>query len=119
MADTAEPSIKKLAKGEHLMKEGEESNSMYLIVHGSFRIYKKKGNGFVDVGMVGSGELLGEMSFLDGKRRSVSVQAADECEVIEIPRAKFEEVLKTLPVWMGALLRTLVDRLRTTNARLH
>lgn len=99
------------------MKEGETSNSMYWVQGGSLRLYKKKGSGFIELGVVHSGEVVGEMSFLDNQPRSASVEALQPCDIVEIPRGKFDEFVAAQPSWMKSLVSTLVKRLRTTNNR--
>lgn len=110
-------SIKHLKKGESLVKEGEHSNSMYWVQSGTLRLFKKKGSGFIELGVVHSGEVVGEMSFLDNQPRSASVEALQPCDIVEIPRGKFEEFINAQPSWMKSLIQTLVKRLRTTNNR--
>jgi CRP-like cAMP-binding protein len=110
-------SIKHMVKGDLLMKEGENSNSMYWVQGGTLRLYKKKGQGFVELGVVHSGEVVGEMSFLDNQPRSASVEALQPCDIVEIPRGKFEEFINAQPSWMKSLIQTLVKRLRATNNR--
>lgn len=110
--------IKHLKKGEALMKEGDNSSSMYWLQSGTLRLFKKKGAGFIELGVVHSGEVIGEMSFLDNQPRSASVEALQPCEVVEIPRGKFDEFINAQPSWMKSLIQTLVKRLRTTNNRL-
>ncbi len=110
-------SIKHLKKGDALMKEGDTSNSMYWVQSGTLRLFKKKGAGFIELGVVHSGEVVGEMSFLDNQPRSASVEALQPCDIVEIPRGKFEEFINAQPSWMKSLIQTLVKRLRTTNNR--
>ncbi|RZA04634.1 MAG: cyclic nucleotide-binding domain-containing protein [Proteobacteria bacterium] len=109
--------IKHLKKGEILVKEGETSNSMYWVQSGTLRLYKKKAPGFIELGVVHSGEVVGEMSFLDNAPRSASVEALQPCDIVEIPRGKFEEFINAQPSWMKALVQTLVTRLRSTSNR--
>jgi CRP-like cAMP-binding protein len=111
-------SIKHLKKGDVLMKEGDTSNSMYWVQSGTLRLYKKKGQGFIELGVVHSGEVVGEMSFLDNQPRSASVEGLQPCDIVEIPRGKFDEFINAQPSWMKSLIQTLVKRLRTTNNRL-
>jgi CRP-like cAMP-binding protein len=110
--------IKHLKKGDSLVKEGENSNSMYWVQSGTLRLFKKKGSGFIELGVVHSGEVVGEMSFLDNQPRSASVEALQPCDIVEIPRGKFDEFINGQPSWMKSLIQTLVKRLRTTNNRL-
>lgn len=110
-------SVKHLKKGDALMKEGETSNSMYWVQSGTLRLFKKKGSGFIELGVVHSGEVVGEMSFLDNQPRSASVEALQPCDIVEIPRGKFDEFINAQPSWMKSLVHTLVKRLRATNNR--
>ncbi|NUM88893.1 MAG: cyclic nucleotide-binding domain-containing protein [Bdellovibrionales bacterium] len=109
--------IRHMKKGDVLVKEGDSSNSMYWVQSGTLRLYKKKGSGFIELGVVHSGEVVGELSFLDNQPRSASVEALQPCDIIEIPRGKFEEFINTQPSWMKSLVQTLVKRLRSTNNR--
>lgn len=111
-------SIKHLKKGDSLVKEGDMSNSMYWVQSGTLRLFKKKGQGFIELGVVHSGEVVGEMSFLDSQPRSASVEALQPCDIVEIPRGNFDEFIGAQPSWMKSLIQTLVKRLRTTNNRL-
>lgn len=113
MADTI-----KVAPDEFIVREGEESNTMYYLSSGTMAVYKIKGDTEQQIGTIYSGELVGEMSFLDDKPRSASVKAISECELNVIPRSKLEAYLKTQPKWYQALVGTLLMRLRKANARI-
>lgn len=107
-----------LNPNEFLVREGEDSDEMYFLKSGTLGIFKIKGNAESQIGTIYSGELVGEMSFLDGKPRSASVKAISECELTVIPHAKMQAVLKSLPPWYQALVNTLLDRLRRANTRI-
>jgi CRP/FNR family transcriptional regulator, cyclic AMP receptor protein len=107
--------IKHLQKGDLLIKEGDASQAMYWVQSGTLRLFKKKGAGFIELGVVHSGEVVGELSFLDNEKRSASVEAMQTCDIVEIPRGNFDEFLNAQPAWMKSLLMTLVKRLRATS----
>ena len=54
--------IKHLDKGDILVKEGDQSGCMYWLQTGSLRLFKKKGNGFIELGIIHAGELVAEIS---------------------------------------------------------
>lgn len=110
--------IKHLKKGDLLLREGDHSTAMYWVQSGTLRLFKKKGNGFIELGVIHSGEVVGEMSFLDNEMRSASIEAIQPCDIVEIPRGNFDEFINTQPAWMKSLMLTLVKRLRTTSNRL-
>lgn len=103
---------------EFLMREGEESANMYYLQSGTLAVYKRKGGAEHQIGTIYSGELVGEISFLDKKPRSASVKAIQECSLIVVPVDKFQRFLNEQPAWYKALIDTLLDRLRRANTRI-
>lgn len=113
-----QPETLKLNPGEVLMYEGEESKEMYYIQSGTLAVFKRKGDKENQIGTIISGELVGEMSFMDKAPRSATVKAMTEAVLVVIPRDNFESTIRTMPKWFSALLATLLDRLRKANARI-
>ncbi len=108
----------RLTPNEYLIREGEESTEMYYLQSGTLAVFKRKGDQEHQIGTIISGELVGEMSFLDKQPRSASVKAMSECVLVIIPLEKLEHTLDTMPKLFTALLYTLTDRLRKANARI-
>lgn len=103
---------------EVLIKEGEKSDNMYWVQKGQLIVLKKKGSDEITLGHIYSGELVGELSFLDGEPRSATVKAVTACELIEIPRDFFDSIFKGQPRWLETLVKTLAERLRKANSRI-
>ena len=110
--------IIELKAGEYLIREGEESAQMYYLQSGSMAVYKVKGGAENQIGTIYSGELVGEMSFLDKEPRSASVKAISEAKLLVIPFEKFEKYFDAQPSWYKALINTLLTRLRKANTRI-
>jgi CRP/FNR family transcriptional regulator, cyclic AMP receptor protein len=110
--------IVSLKTNQILIQEGEHSDSMYWIQSGQLVVTKKRGKEDVILGHIYTGELVGEISFLDQEARSASVQALTDCELIEIPRETIEQIYKSQPKWLEILVMTLAERLRKANARI-
>ena len=108
---------KTLQKDEFLVREGEHSDHMYWLQTGQLVVLKRKGLEDIQLGHIFAGELVGEMSFLDGEPRSATVKAITDCELIEIPRDVFDKVFIGQPTWFQGLVKTLTERLRKTNAK--
>lgn len=108
----------KLLPGDFLLHEGAESTEMYYLQTGTLAVLKRKGEIVQQIGTIISGELVGEMSFLDKEPRSASVKALTECILVVVPLDKLEATLGAQPKWFTALLHTLTDRLRKANARI-
>jgi CRP-like cAMP-binding protein len=112
------PQKRHLKKGELLFAEGENSRAMYLLKQGMIRLYKKKGDSVIELDTVHSGQVLGELAFLDGNPRSASGEALTECDLVEISGPAFQKLLSSLPDWLKILMKTIVQRLRTASTRI-
>lgn len=116
-APASVPSVR-LKKGQFLFKEGENAGAMYLLKTGNLRIFKKKGDSDIEIETIRSGQIVGELAFLDGNPRSASGEALTECELVEISGPSFQQVLDKIPEWLKILMRTLVTRLRVASTRI-
>lgn len=108
----------RLSPNQILLKEGEHSNSMFWVQTGQLVVTKKRGMDEVILGHIYSGELVGEISFLDQEARSATVKAVTECDLIEIPQETIDGIFKKEPKWLEILVKTLAERLRKANARI-
>ena len=107
----------KIKTGDYLLREGDVSDELYFLNEGTMAVFKRKADKENQIGTIYSGELVGEMSFLDGEPRSASVKALSDCHLTVIPRDKLEKYISRQPSWYRALVKTLVERLRKANAR--
>ncbi len=82
-----------LNTGEILFKEGEASNEIYLILEGCVEICKTGSQETFVIAENKTGEVFGELAFLDGSPRSAQVRAANACCLLVIEK----EPLYTLP----------------------
>lgn len=112
------PQTVKVKKGELLFAEGENSRAMYLLKSGMIRIFKKKGESSIEIDTIRTGQVLGELAFLDGNPRSASGEALVDCELMEVSGPTFQAALSTMPDWLKILLKTIVGRLRTASTRI-
>lgn len=110
--------MRRLRKGELLFAEGENSRAMYYLQAGIIRLFKRKGDSVIELDTIHSGQVLGELAFLDGNPRSASGEALTDCELIEISGPAFTQVLMDMPEWLKILLKTVVGRLRTASTRI-
>lgn len=117
-APAAGPVLRRLKKGEMLFNEGDTSRAMYFLKAGMIRIFKKKGTASIEIDTIHSGQILGELAFLDGNPRSASGEALTACELVEISAETFTQTLGIMPDWLKLLLKTIVGRLRTASTRI-
>jgi len=123
-AETARPKsgLKRYKTGEVIFNENDPAESLYIIQTGQVRLYKPKGKGFIELAVLRSGEVIGEMAYFDntskgGGRRSCSAQTITATEVVEISFKAFEKTMANLNPWFKTIIETLAQRLRKTNAK--
>ncbi|MDR3607353.1 MAG: cyclic nucleotide-binding domain-containing protein [Oligoflexia bacterium] len=112
------PMPRRLRKGELIFSEGEKSRSMYFLKSGMIRIFKRKGNTQIELDTIHSGQVLGELAFLDGNPRSASGEALVDCDLVEISVHSFQQELSRTPEWLKILLKAIVGRLRAASTRI-
>ncbi|MDE3088002.1 MAG: cyclic nucleotide-binding domain-containing protein [Chloroflexota bacterium] len=108
-----------ISSGEYLMREGGTSDGLYIASEGEFEVVKRSGNQDVPIARRGPGEIFGEMSLLNGTPHSASVRSLKDAHLYKISGAVFRDLLSTRPQATLAILRTVTERLRNTEAMLH
>ena len=104
---------RRLAKGQVLFTEGEVSDFVFVIVEGRVKVLvsSPRGDELV-VSVLGPGELLGELSVLDGSDRSASAVALDGVALWCIPAEALLTLLRSSAMASLALNGELASRLR-------
>jgi len=88
----------KLKTGQSLFGQGDKATAMYVVQYGTVKVVHSGATGDdVQVATLGSGSHLGEMGFVDGKTRSGSATALEECEIIRIDYTKLNELFAKNP----------------------
>ena len=102
--------------GDYILREGANCDSLIIIKSGQVEVFKTtKDNKRVPLGIVQSGEYLGEMSLITDRPHSANAIALKKTICLKISNEAVEEHLKTLPSWLVALTRGLVFKLYKTN----
>ena len=106
-----------LPAGSLLMKQGDEGNSLYLLLGGRLRVFVSDDNGRQKtVGTILHGETVGEMAMLTGEARSASVIAARDCSLAELRRDQFEQIISRHPELIMNISRMLIRRIKRMNS---
>ncbi len=97
--------------GEHLVRQGDPGDSLFLIKSGSVSVYVRSEDGrSVYANKLNAGDFFGEMSLLTGEARSASIRADEETEVITIDKEAFSNVLTQDPTILDRFLAALERR---------
>jgi small-conductance mechanosensitive channel len=102
--------IHRYGRGERLIKEGDASDSMFVMLRGTAAVSIARNGTHVRVGTMRQGECFGEFSLLTGEPRTATVRAENDCEVLEISKPIMAEVLRESPQCLTALSELLAKR---------
>ncbi|MFY7842554.1 MAG: cyclic nucleotide-binding domain-containing protein [Rhabdochlamydiaceae bacterium] len=111
-------------KGDFIFKEGDPSDSLYVICKGSAQILKLADDkkSFFNIQSLSEGQIIGEMGFIDDMARSASVKALSDMEVLKLKRESFnlENALakKIHNQIVTNISKTTISRLRDTGNNL-
>jgi small-conductance mechanosensitive channel/CRP-like cAMP-binding protein len=102
--------IQRYGRGERLIQEGDQGDSMFIMLRGSAAVSVAQNGTGVRVGVMRQGDCFGEISLLTGEPRSATVRAEADCEVLEISKPVMAEVLRESPQCLTALSELLAKR---------
>lgn len=111
--------IKNVDKGSVLIKSGQPAAALFLVMRGELEVRTPTGD---VVTALGVGAHAGEMSLVDESPATVDVVASADSRIIRLDKPGFRKALSAsdglaLRV-MRVFLRTLIERLRDTTARI-
>ena len=109
---------KELKKDQILFREGDASDSAFVIKSGRLAITKAKGSSEIILAEIGPGAMLGEMAFFDSKPRSAGAKALAPTVVISLPFVALNAQFKTFPEWLKVMVKTINGNLREANKRI-
>ena len=112
-----------LAPGECLFKDGDPSESAYVLLSGEADVIV---NRRVSVGFevvtskqvverAEAGSLLGEMALAENLPRSATVVAVTECKLVAIDQKRFQTLVQQHPNFAVQVMQVLAERLRNMN----
>lgn len=109
----------RLPAGSYLWHQGESNDGLVYLLEGKVDILELSLNGEMIVfHTAGPGELLGEMSSLDGGAHSATAQIREDCLFRRISRAEFLRQLQEQPEIQQELLLRLTRRVRRLTRQL-
>ncbi|HEX2282867.1 MAG TPA: cyclic nucleotide-binding domain-containing protein, partial [Thermomicrobiales bacterium] len=107
-----------LAPGETLVRSGDPSESVFVVVDGELEVLRHTGNDLIPIGVRGAGEVVGEMALLTNAPRNATLRARGETRVLEIEQRNFANWLERHPGAAMKVLGTIVRRLQSAEGHL-
>jgi CRP/FNR family transcriptional regulator len=105
--------------GEVIFREGDDSDTCYVVHAGHARAIREHPDGRqITLATFGPGDIFGELAMFDDERRSATVEASDDLEVLGILGGDMRRLLRRHPDMAVKLVIALGRRLRAANERL-
>ena len=98
--------------GRRLATAGERGGELIVIVEGHVSVTVGRRRPV----RLGPGEFFGEMSLVDGKPRSATVEAASDLLVLVVGQRAFSSLVEASPLIALRIMQVLARRLRATEA---
>ena len=100
-----------LRSGETLLRQGEDGDALYFVVHGRLGALVDSDDGPRQVGRISAGMVVGELALLGDVPRLATVVALRDSELLRLPRTAFDRITTEHPSALRALTATVVQRL--------
>ena len=120
LARVAAASVRRAFDAGHVIfREGDASDTCYIVRQGHARAIRAHGDGrTLTLAHFGPGDIFGELAMFDDERRSATVEAVDDLDVLGIPGVDMRSLLVRFPDIAVKLVIALGRRLRAANERL-
>jgi len=106
--------LRQAAPGEILIKEGAQSDGLYVVLHGSVDVAAQG----VELARLREGDIFGEMSLLTREPATATVTSPGNAILLRLPRDKFQELVVTYPQILALASELTEQRAAATRAAL-
>jgi len=117
--------LRQVAPDEGIIREGDPGNSLFAVLEGSVRVVRVQeqslpytGLAWETIAILGAGQWFGETSLLTGSPRMATVVAEVASELVEIPKAAFEQSIKREPQVLEGLVDLMEARARSSDGQI-
>jgi small-conductance mechanosensitive channel/CRP-like cAMP-binding protein len=100
----------RFGRGEIVIEQGDHGESMFMLLQGEADVFVSANGSKSHVATLKSGDYFGEMSLLTGEPRSATVRATRDCEILEIEKETFAEILHENEALVQKLSELLAKR---------
>lgn len=105
--------LKVYDKNEVILRQGDPSHELYILLKGKVRVYKTSpGGDETIINILAPPEIIGEFAIVDGEPRSATARAIDQCLLLGIARDDFLHHLQNFPKLSVELCRLVIGKAR-------
>jgi CRP/FNR family cyclic AMP-dependent transcriptional regulator len=101
--------------GKNVMVIEQPGEAVYVILHGTVKVYTEQGGRDAILSILGSGDVIGEMSLIDSVGRSANVVTLEDSLMLWMDRVSFYYMLDNFPPIARNLVKILSARVRLSD----
>ena len=101
--------------GRNVMIVEQPGEAVYIILHGTVKVYTEQGGRDAILSILGTGDLIGEMSLIDSVGRSASVVTLEDSLMLWMDKVTFNYILDNFPPIARNLVKILSARVRLSD----
>jgi CRP-like cAMP-binding protein len=110
---------RRFKRGEMIVEQGKQSHYLAILLNGRARVLTGDDRGReVILATLGTGDYVGEMSLIDNQPHSASVRVDVQTDVLILGQAEFARCLPENTSMAYAVMRGLVQRLRSADQKI-
>ena len=110
---------RRFRRGEIVVEQGKKSNALFILLTGRARVLTADTRGReVILAVLQPGDYVGEMSLIDNEPHSATVRAEVQTDMLILGRAEFARCLPENSSLSYAIMRGLVQRLRSADRQI-
>lgn len=103
------------SSGKNVMLVEQPGEAVYIILHGTVKVYTEQGGRDAILSILGSGDVIGEMSLIDSVGRSASVVTLEDSLMLWMDKTTFNYILDNFPPIAKNLVKILSSRVRLSD----
>ena len=100
--------------GTVIFSEGDLGNEMYIIKSGRVEIIREMGDGELVLANLEENEFFGEMALFGDSKRTATVRAVDDSELLVVNKNMLDAQFKKIPEWLVTMIKTIAQRILKT-----
>jgi len=110
--------VEAMPPGRVVVRQGDRAENMFIIHSGYLKVLIAGRSGSLStLGVMGAGEIFGELSLLDGGPRSATVMTMTRAKLVSLDREPFLRLVEARPPLATAIMAVLARRLRISSER--
>ncbi len=100
---------------ETVIRQGEEGDSMYVVLDGMVEVVVGQDKEIVRLAVLGEGDFFGEMELFEHRPRLATVRAVGQARILTVDKRTILRKIKQDPSLALRLLETMSGRIRQMN----